>query len=490
MISREPATLFAVQSYLESSPYKLTGALSTVAALQRAHTSDAPDLILLDLPDTGADASHALSEIRTAYPAAALMVVSSRHDTRAQVEAIRLGAGYLTKPLEQAELQLAVHRHLMLEVASSRPTQQPVAIEGLGTDQSFLVAGLAMRKVKVESELLADINAPVLIVGESGTGKELTARLIHKLSLRANRRFLKVNCAALPADLLESELFGYERGAFTGALRNKPGQFELCDKGTILLDEIGEMPAALQAKLLHVLQDKQFFRLGGETTINVDMRVLAATNVNIAEALAARKLREDLYYRLSVFTIYLPPLRERREEIPFLLQHFMDCLSRDFQRPQQPISPTLLDACMRHDWPGNLRELENLVKRYLVLGDEQAAIEGLRVPRSSTELVREAAPETERGVEPVANGGNGDTHVSQNLKSVLRTLKAETEISIIKAALEHTHWNRKHAARLLNISYRGLLNKIRHHDLKPPVEAVRIGPIAYSSLKKATSSLS
>ena len=207
--------------------------------------------------------------------------------------------------------------------------------------------------------------------------KKFWRRLIHKLSPRAHRTFLKVNCAAVPADLLESELFGYEPGAFTGATHAKPGKFELCNKGTILLDEIGEMPPLLQAKLLHVLQDQQFSRLGSRSVIKVDVRILAATNINIPEALATKRLREDLYYRLNAFTLSLPPLRDRKEEIPILLKHSMTRMAERYARTPLPLSPNLLQACQNHSWPGNLRELNNFLKRYLILGDESLAVSEL-----------------------------------------------------------------------------------------------------------------
>src|SRR4029077_15647088 len=230
----------------------------------------------------------------------------------------------------------------------------------------------------------------------------------------------------LPSELLESELFGYERGAFTGAMRTKPGKFELGDRGTILLDEVAEMPANLQAKLLHVLQDKQFFRLGGEDTIEVDVRILAATNVNVHQAIAERRFREDLYYRLSAFTITLPPLRERQEEIPLLLRHFMGRMATQYSRPTIRFSPALIEACLRYFWPGNLRELENFVKRYLVMGDEATAIAELRanwrhgqssfdISPGPTPVQRESVP-----IEPDVQGAR--------VKASLRALKDETEV--------------------------------------------------------------
>src|SRR5690348_9890745 len=228
-----------------------------------------------------------------------------------------------------------------------------------------------MHKLRAQAELVAQVDIPVLLLGESGTGKEIFARIIHAVSPRVHGPFLKVNCAALPEDLLESELFGYEPGAFTGATQVKPGKFELCNKGTILLDEIGEMSPILQAKLLHVLQDQQFSRLGGRSVIHTDVRVIAATNVPIRQAIATKRLREDLYYRLSGFTFRLPPLRERKADIALLLRHFMATLAERYACPALPISPAALAACVSYPWPGNVREMENYIKRCLVLQEDR-----------------------------------------------------------------------------------------------------------------------
>jgi two-component system, NtrC family, response regulator AtoC len=351
-------------------------------------------------------------------------------------------------------------RYLGPKVSVAGTTGPGEIIEELAEDEFFVAASPAMRKVRVQAELLANIDVPVLILGESGTGEEVAAHLIHELSSRSQRRFLKVNCAALPGELLESKLFGYERGAFTGAMRTKAGKFELCNKGTILLDEVAEMSANLQAKLLHVLQDKQFFRLGGESTIDVDVRILAATNVNVHQAIAERRFREDLYYRLSAFTIALPPLRERQEEIPLLLRHFMGRMAAQYSRPAVPLTRGLVDACLHYPWPGNMRELENFVKRYLVMGDEFLALSELQAdPRHRQVSVGPAAEATAMNVP-----GNG-RELERNLKFLVHNLKAETEIRAITKALAETNWNRKRAARLLHISYRGLLYKIRQHGI-------------------------
>src|SRR3979490_771359 len=260
---------------------------------------------------------------------------------------------------------MRISRTLTTPSCEISPSDDEIA-EHLKNGFIFPAASPVMAKIRSSIEQVARVDVPVLLLGESGVGKEVVARRIHALSNRAHRTFLKVNCAALPAELLESELFGYEAGAFTGATRAKPGQFELCNKGTILLDEIGELPPALQAKLLHVLQDQQFSRLGSRSVIKVDVRILAATNINIPEALATKRLREDLYYRLNAFTMSLPPLRERKEEIPILLKHFMARMSELYARAPLPLSPAMMDACLKHPWPGNLRELSNFVQRYLL----------------------------------------------------------------------------------------------------------------------------
>jgi transcriptional regulator with PAS, ATPase and Fis domain len=294
----------------------------------------------------------------------------------------------------------------------------------------------------------------VLILGESGAGKEVVARMIHMRSPRATQPFVKVNCAALPNELLESELFGFEQGAFTGAVRAKPGKFELANKGTIFLDEIAEMSPQLQAKLLHVLQDHQFSRLGARQVVNCDVRVLAATNIDTREALSSGRFREDLYYRLNVFSITVPPLRERTREIPMFFRHFLEKYSEKFgKRPPVP-SEHLIEAAMRYPWPGNLRELENFVKRYVILEDDEGSLRELLEMASSRQrtLPREEAP----------------AQKDQGLKALVRSLKDEAEMEAIADALEKTNWRRKEAARLLGISYKALLYKIRQFKLDAP----------------------
>jgi two-component system response regulator AtoC len=312
-----------------------------------------------------------------------------------------------------------------------------------------------MKQIHAQVALVAKVDVPVLLLGESGVGKEILARLIHKMSIRGNRPMVKVNCAALPAELLESELFGYEAGAFTGANTSKPGKFELADSGTILLDEIGEMSAPLQAKLLHVLQDGRFSRLGGRTTVAADARVLAATNVDVHKAIAEHKLREDLFYRLNAFTMTIPPLRERREEIPLLLTYYMNKLAAKFGKNPLPVSDRLVRECLHYHWPGNLRELGNFIKRYLVLDDENLVADELRMKAKQTN----GDKLHKRHSSPAPRGG---------LKALVKSLKDDAEAKEIQRVLESANGNRKLAAAQLNISYKALLYKIKHCGLSSP----------------------
>jgi two-component system response regulator AtoC len=297
---------------------------------------------------------------------------------------------------------------------------------------------------------VADTDVPVFILGESGVGKEVLARFIHNNSTRRDKPFVKVNCAALPNDLLESELFGYEKGAFTGAMNDKPGKFELADKGTLLLDEVGEMSPHLQAKLLHVLQDCEYSRLGAKRSIRVDARVLASTNINIEEAVASGRFREDLYFRLNVIRMDIPPLRERREDIPILCNYFLCKYRERYRSSVEEISPSLLDSLLRFDWPGNIRQLENAIKRYLILPDVDMTLNELK----------EGAPGA-----PPANVVVKPKEDSMSLKDVGTRAAEQAEKELVLRVLEETSWNRKQAARRLNICYKALLNKLKRWQI-------------------------
>jgi two-component system, NtrC family, response regulator AtoC len=324
----------------------------------------------------------------------------------------------------------------------------------LASDSPFLDGSPQMRAIGRVIENIADTDATVLICGESGVGKDLVARAIHTASSRRHGPFVKVNCAAIPTELLESELFGHEKGAFTGAHRRKPGQFEYANKGTIYLDEIAELPLALQAKLLHVLQDFRFSRVGGHELLAVDIRVIAATNRNLEEAMASGQFRADLYYRLNVVEIRVPPLRERREEIPELAARFLARFNAQYGRHKE-LLPETLARLTEYPWSGNVRELENAMRRLVVLADGEQAIEAL-MTRSR-------------------NGHNGHgsalrfTVAEGGLREIGRRGAREAERTALRDVLERVSWNRAEAARILRVSYKTLLTKIAECCLTPPL---------------------
>ena len=435
-----------------------------------------PDLLILVGPVSGS--SYDLRELFRAASGCAVCVVSGPGEQRLRDAAAELGvARFLDRPLVEGEISK------MLDGACAAGADVPVAselpifegskeiaalpgraiVEEVGEGRYFLAASPAMLKIHRQVCLLADVDAPVLILGESGTGKEVIAHLIHKHSRRAQHRFVNVNCAALPTELLESELFGYHQGAFTGAIKNKPGKFELANRGTLLLDEIGEMSAQMQAKLLHVLQDGQFNRLGARESSRVDVRVLAATNVEIESALVGKTFREDLYYRLNVFTINVPPLRERREEIPYLIEEIIRRSPEELRSgSDMRFSSRLMDAVLLYSWRGNVRELRNFVTRTMTMRDMGNAIQELEKKIAAGQASE--YDDQEIHVPAAAAEKSG-------MRSVVRELKERTEAQMIKDALDASGWNRRHAARSLNISYRGLLYKIQQHRLSPRLSA-------------------
>jgi transcriptional regulator with GAF, ATPase, and Fis domain len=366
----------------------------------------------------------------------------------------------LTKPLMRHDFEKLSHCQTALvpsfPVAGSSGSAQSFHLEELDNNRFFLAASPAMMQLYRDIRVLAPVDIPVLILGESGVGKEIVAMLLHKYHTRSENRFLNVNCAALPTELLESELFGYEAGAFTGAIKSKPGKFELANKGTLLLDEVGEMSPQMQAKLLHVLQDGSFSRLGGRSSTQVDVRVLAATNIDMQAAIAEKRFREDLYYRLNTLTLVIPPLRERREEIPLLIEELN---RRGGAGVGQPIAfaGRIFDAAMEYHWPGNLRELRNFVIRTLILRDQESAYTYLRSkaqPQSSVPA-------------PVTSAEIVDKKVMNpaGMKDAISEIKNQTEIRMLQDALSASGWNRRRAAMNLNISYRSLLYKIQQHGL-------------------------
>ncbi len=410
-----------------------------------------PNVAFINSRMLGKHGAPALAWFHQVSPTIPTIALSCSQDPHSIVEAMKLGAvDVLIQPFDRIELKSSLQQWVNSPIAGQDTKVREVT---LSPNCSFVFSSEKMKEIAAQCATIARVDLPILILGESGTGKEVLAQYIHQMSSCASRTFLKVNCAAMPADLLESELLGYEQGAFTGANKSKPGKFELCDHGTIFLDEIGEMPPGLQAKLLQVLQDGTFSRLGGRTTIKVDVRVIAATNIDIKSAIAQKRFREDLYYRLNGFSLSLPPLRERKEEIPVLIHYFMQRMAEKYARAPLALSVDLLGACMRHPWPGNLRELENFIKRYLVLGDERAMLSELSQHDghllSSLDPSRMASP----------SGG---------LKKLVSNLKGEAEAEVIAAVLHRNQWKRKQTAAELKISYKALLYKIRQYGIVEP----------------------
>lgn len=437
---------------LELQGYRVDTAEDGRRALALIQGGADPDVVLLDVMMPGIDGLETLRRIRDFDPKIPVVMLSVVGKATTIVEAMRLGAAnYLNKPFEEEELEVTLEKILEARrLQKERDTLRSVMREA----EQALWSGPALLRVQAVIRQIADTDVTVLIQGESGTGKEVVARAVHATSARRARPFIKVNCAALPSELLESELFGYERGAFTGAVARKVGKFELADTGTIFLDEIGEMSPALQAKLLQVLQDASFSRLGGNRELRVNVRIVTATNRALPEMVQSGAFREDLYFRLNVVSLELPPLRERRNEVSTLLELFLKRYAARYGRVAPAASPRLLKALERHPFPGNIRELENMAKRIVVLGSEEPILQeiahaldggGGQAARGFEVLLREL--EASAGKIP--------------LKEVARRAALEAERGVLLRVLFQNHWNRRQAAAALNVSYKTLLQRIR-----------------------------
>jgi two-component system response regulator AtoC len=434
--------------------YEVIPAASGDEALHRLAGAPIPAVVLLDLVMPGVSGLELLERIKQARPQVPVVILSTVGQIRTVVEAMSHGAAdYLTKPFQEPELGLAIENVLEKQRLHDEVKVLRHRLDQVREPSDLVSLSHSMQHIRDISRQVAESDAPVLLLGETGVGKEVIARYIHNLSSRRDRPLVKVNCAALPHDLLESELFGYERGAFSGALRDKPGKFEQAHRGSILLDEIAEMNPALQAKLLHVLQDGEFSRLGSRQPTRVDARILAATNRSLDKAVTDGTFREDLYFRLNVIKIDIPPLRERREDIATLASEFV---KRYAERDDggRPLPPELLDAFLKHEWPGNVRELENAVRRYLILPDVGGVIAGLsrRGEPSAPAAAPAPAPPS-----PPSTAGAGDV----SLKKLSAHAADQAERAVVQRILEETRWNRRQAARRLNISYKALLNKLK-----------------------------
>src|ERR1700747_434213 len=452
VVDDEPSIRKYLQTLLEGDGFAVEAVPSGKDALQKIGAGERPDFVILDVLMPEIDGLETLRQLMKLDRSLNVILLSCSNEWTTVVEAIRLGAlDYLTKPFEKPELDAAFLKVRQKQQLRSENQALREYCEPLTEDLSLLASSPQMLKIRQQILQIAPVDVPVFISGESGVGKEVVARMIHLRSMRRQLPFIKVNCAALPGELLESELFGYDQGAFTGAVRSKPGKFELANKGTIFLDEIAEMSPHLQAKLLHVLQDGQYSRLGARSVVNVDVRVLAATNMDVKEAMRTGRFPGGLYYRLNVLSIHIPPLRERTSEIPLLFRHFLVKYAEKYQKPAVEPSKHLLEAALRYAWPGNLCELENFVKRYVILEDDEGSFRELV---EMTGQQHRTAPREE----PVVPK-------EQGLKALVRGLKDEAEMEAIADALDKTNWCRKDAAKMLGISYKALLYKMRQFNL-------------------------
>jgi two-component system, NtrC family, response regulator AtoC len=422
-------------------------------------------LINYKLPPTnGGDTVERLKQLKPEVP---VIVYSGQSDPDIIFRLSKIGADdFLPMPFQFNDLIQRLNK-VLVKKTESESTQLREQVRRQGDFAMLFGTSPKMEEVKTTIEQVADTTATVLIRGESGTGKEVVARMIYGQSSRREKSFVKVNCAAIPHELLESELFGYEPGAFTGAHRQKLGKFDQANYGTIFLDEISEMHPALQAKLLHVLQDGEFARLGGKRDIAVDVRVLAATNKPLEHAVEHGAFREDLFYRLNVVTIHIPPLRERREEILVFLDFFLRKYSEFYGKQPAPFSDYAQARMMEYTWPGNIRELENLVKRYVIVGNESQIIRELATHKPIVSSVSKSngtastAQAAKQNAVPAVPENFPEGNDGPSLLEIGRRAAMLAEKEAIERALVQTRWNRRQAAKLLKISYKALLNKIK-----------------------------
>jgi two-component system, NtrC family, response regulator AtoC len=454
LVSKRPWAFDYLSILRRANGWQLDTSGFGLEALERIRSRGIPHVVLLDLESQDADGLHTLRWLHRVHPEVPVILLSSAGDHGQLAEAFHVGArDYVTKPCQTDQLEKALKRQLRQHQGNnSASTNQE--IEPIGEELFFVSASPVMLELRGRLELLAQVDVPVMIVGEGGSGKEATARLLHKLSGRSGFAFLRVNSAVLTEELLKNALFGPE----PGIVRGEASKSDLCRGGTLLLDKVEQMPAPLQSKLLQVLQSKRPSPSASGTARNVGVRILAATGMEIKEAVEEKKLRADLYYRLSAFTVHIAPLRRRTEEISLLLEHFMNRKAKQCGLSVRNFPPNLLEACQQYRWPGNLKELEDFAKCYLIMGEESSTVKA---------VMTNARPS--RRMIPNSTEPDGMIDVPMvGLKSLVRSAKNETEKNAIASALEETRWNRKAASRLLRISYRALLYKIQQYHITPP----------------------
>ncbi len=418
-------------------------------------------LVISDLKMPRVDGDQLLEHIQEHYPDTPVIIITAHGSIGSAVEALKKGAfDYITKPFEAEEIRAAVEKAVRaraLNASALHGAGRGGAGSTLSGRYGMVGDAPAMREIYRVIERVASQPSTVLITGESGTGKELIARALHAHGSRADRPFIRINCAAIPSNLIESELFGYEKGAFTGAEHTKPGRFELADKGTLFLDEIGEIPLEMQVKLLRALQESEFERVGGIKTLRVDVRLVAATNRNLQEAIEDGSFREDLYYRLNVVPLRLPPLRERTADIPLLVEHFIEKYNARLSRAVRGVSEAALELLQRYPWPGNIRELENVIERTLLFADNDVIDED-DLPPDLKASDADGLPIPALHL-PAPSGEGG-------LKDVIREATTRVEREYIVRALEETGGNVTQSAKMLKISRKSLQNKMKEFGLR------------------------
>jgi two-component system response regulator AtoC len=455
-----------IREYLDSllslEGYRIECVAGGVEALARLDNGLQPDVVILDIMMPGMDGLEVLTQLRERDAELPVIMLSGVGQTATVVRAMKAGAyDYIDKSFEVDELQMAVEKALERRCLVEEIQTLKARLRAQEETDPIVGVSRAIQSMKELLDNIADTDVTVLVEGESGVGKELVARRLHRNSSRRDQRWVKVNCAALPSDLLESELFGYEKGAFTGALKQKVGKFEYAADGTIFLDEIGEIGLPLQAKLLQVLQDREFCRVGGNETIRVDVRVVCATNRDLRQAVEERQFREDLYYRLNVVNIRVPSLKERQEDIPILTRYFLHKYSEKYERARTEVSDQLMAHFLSYDWPGNIRELENMVKRLVILDDERFLFGEFKS--------KNVSPASPIPVSSAATAGLDGIDIDAgpiSLKEIARKAALEAEGRMIAAVLQQTNWNRRKAAKILDVSYKTLLYKIKECGLE------------------------
>ena len=466
VIDDEAAIRDSLRMILEYENYEFSGAGSGPDGLAQIKR-DPPDMVVLDIKMPGTNGLETLAEIRRMDESLPVAMISGHGTITDAMQATRLGAfDFIEKPFTSERVLVTVQKGLELRSLRRENRELKLAMEA-----KYEIVGNsgALRKVLEAVQRAAPTNATVMLLGESGVGKELVARTIHRNSPRAGQRFIQVNCAAIPEELIESELFGHEKGSFTGATEKQIGKFEQADRGTIFLDEVGDMSAKTQAKVLRVLQEQEVERLGSARTIKVDVRVIAATNKNLEDAIARGEFREDLYFRLNVIPILVPPLRDRREDIPALVQHFAKLAGEEHNLKPKRFDPRAMEVLQRYRWRGNIRELRNTVERVMIM----APADLIRAEDLSAEIrgdspVRPVASESAAMAQPTAAAGPSASPTAA--PGTLREFKEAAERAFLVEKLRENNWNISKTAEALDTPRSNLYKKLEQYGIKQEID--------------------